>query len=190
MLKIAKSLFTIVAIVGIAAGSTSAYFTDKATIIGNTFATGKLEIRINGQQTIIGQQFLNNVPGDVNNSEPYLITNSLILGHSTVNAKKLLLSANHLQGNDDLKNAVKIKVEARKGPSGSWTEIYKGKLAGLDEKNILSELGMNELKPYNMINGQIIGLRYRIGVQETDTNQNYLMNKQLSWDFAIEGRTN
>ena len=44
MLKIAKSLFVIVAVAAIAAGSTGAYFSDTATLAGNTFATGELEI--------------------------------------------------------------------------------------------------------------------------------------------------
>ncbi len=189
MFKIIKSIFAIVAVASIAAGSTSAYFSDTATITGNTFSTGKLEIRVDGQQTISGQHFHNNAPGDVRSSVPVLVTDSL-LSQSTLNAKKLLLSVKNVAGNPELKNATIIQVEAKKGISGSWTEIFDGQMSNLNELNILTGLGISELKPYNVINDQIIGLRYKIGVPESGSEQNSLMDKEMSWDFAIEGRTN
>ena len=46
-MKIAKSLIVIVAVLAVAAGATGAYFSDQASIDGNTFATGTLNLTLN-----------------------------------------------------------------------------------------------------------------------------------------------
>jgi len=51
MFKILKSMFTIVAVAAIAAGSTSAYFDDSVAIPGNSFASGTLDLQVNGSDT-------------------------------------------------------------------------------------------------------------------------------------------
>lgn len=46
MLNILKSMFAIVAVAAIAAGSTSAYFSDSVAVEGNTFAAGSLDLQL------------------------------------------------------------------------------------------------------------------------------------------------
>ena len=188
MLKIVKSLFVIVAVAAIAAGSTSAYFSDTATITGNTFSAGKLEIRINGLQTVPGMHFVNMYPSDEEHAGVYLVTDSLILGHSTLNAKTLLLNVANIVGDADLQAATQIQVEVRKnwGLTGPWIPAYTGSLGSLSNVDLIhAPLGLTDLAP-----AEGIGLRYKIWVPETGVNQNELMQKTMTWDFAIEGRTN
>jgi len=47
MLRIAKSLLTIVAVATIATSATGAYFTSSDLVAGNTFSTGTLHVKIN-----------------------------------------------------------------------------------------------------------------------------------------------
>ena len=47
MLRIAKSLITILAVAAITVGATGAYFSDQESIPGNTFATGTLNLTLN-----------------------------------------------------------------------------------------------------------------------------------------------
>ncbi|MDH4358518.1 MAG: CalY family protein [Candidatus Berkelbacteria bacterium] len=51
MLRIAKSLITILAVAAIAVGATGAYFSDTETSIGNTFSAGSLDLNIDGGNT-------------------------------------------------------------------------------------------------------------------------------------------
>lgn len=51
MLNILKSMFAIVAVAAIAAGSTSAYFSDSVAVEGNTFAAGELVLNVDGSHT-------------------------------------------------------------------------------------------------------------------------------------------
>jgi len=161
MFKIVKSLFAIVAVAAIAAGSTSAYFSDTATITGNTFSTGKLEIRVNNMQTVHGMHFVNEYPSDIDNSVPYVITDSLILGGSTLDAKSLRLSVANVSGDSGLLDATKIKVEVKKnwGLTGDWEQAYFGSVGSLSNVDLLGPLGLSKLSPL-----EGIGLRYKIGV--------------------------
>lgn len=66
MLRITKSLITIVAVLAIAAGATGAYFTTSYTVHGNAFATGTLEfdIRATNVDTVhLPFQFSGMMPG-------------------------------------------------------------------------------------------------------------------------------
>lgn len=51
MLKIAKSLLTIVAVAAIAVGATGATFTDQVTSSGNSITSGTLSLTVNGSHT-------------------------------------------------------------------------------------------------------------------------------------------
>jgi len=65
MFKIVKSLFAIVAVATIAAGSTGAYFSDSVAVIGNTFAAGDLVLNVDGLHTATAKfNVINMVPGN------------------------------------------------------------------------------------------------------------------------------
>lgn len=49
MIKIIKSLITIVAVAAVAAGATGAYFSDSEVVAGNTFASGSIDLKVNGE---------------------------------------------------------------------------------------------------------------------------------------------
>ena len=51
MRKVIFSLLTIIATVGVIGGAAYAYFSDRAVLAANTYATGVLEVRLNGQET-------------------------------------------------------------------------------------------------------------------------------------------
>ncbi len=186
MLRIIKSLLVISVVAAVGVGATGAYFSDTATITGNTFATGKLEIRIDGMQTIHGMHFVNEYPSDIDNSVPYVISNSLFIGGSTLNAKTLQLSTTNVSGDPGLLAATKIKVEVKRLLGGSWQDAGTYPVGSLNNVDLIhAPLGLADLSPL-----EGIALRYKIGVPETGVNQNELMQKSISWDFAIEGRTN
>lgn len=46
MFRISKSFFTIMLMAVIAIGATAAYFTDSETVVGNTFAAGTLDLKV------------------------------------------------------------------------------------------------------------------------------------------------
>ncbi len=188
MVKIAKSLITILAVAAVAAGATGAYFSDTATIAANSFETGKLEIRVNGQQTISGQHFYNMYPSDVDTAIPYILSDS-IMAESTLAAKTLQLNtANANDNGSGLWGATKIRVEVRDNIAyGPWTSAYEGDISSLNNVDLIHVIGLSQLGP---VSNQSIALRYQIWVPETGENQNSLMDKSMSWDFTIEGRTN
>ena len=82
-------------------GATWAVFTSTATVDNNTFATGTLEIRVNGQPSTAGFNFTNAAPGDMttkvftlqNYGTPYFA------GPSTLPAKELAVSTVKESGN-------------------------------------------------------------------------------------------
>ena len=103
MFKIAKSLFAIVAVAAIAAGSTSAYFSDTATIAGNTFATGELKITasVPSYQRV---SFTNLKPGDT-------IRKWVTLENTgSLDIASLTLQTAHVSGDDDLLGQVQVSV--------------------------------------------------------------------------------
>lgn len=63
MLRIAKSLITIVAVLAIAAGATGAYFIDSVTSNGNSFGAGTLALNVDGSHS-------NSVKFNVSNMVP------------------------------------------------------------------------------------------------------------------------
>ncbi|MCX6810310.1 MAG: TasA family protein [Candidatus Berkelbacteria bacterium] len=78
MLKIAKSLLTIVAVAAIATGATGAYFSSSISNNGNSFATGTLALNVNGtdqagQTAVFGEANL--APGDVIPEHTFTVSN-------------------------------------------------------------------------------------------------------------------
>lgn len=187
MFKIVKSLFVIVAVATIAAGSTSAYFSDTATITGNTFSTGTLEIRVNGQPSIIGATFSPMAPGQVGDSPQYEINNygqPWFNGPSNLTAKQLLLNiTNPNDSGSGLWNKVMIKVEVNRGWP-VWQVAYDGNINALSNVDLLNP-NWSELAP-----GNSESFRYHVYLPNEEIDQSSLMAKTLTWNFAIEGRTN
>jgi len=187
MLKIIKSLFVIVAVSAVAAGATGAYFTDSATIAGNTFSTGVLEIRVNGEPSIIGANFSPMAPDQIGDSPEYDINNygaPSFAGPSNLSAKRLLLTAgNHNDDGSGLWGAVRVKIEVNRGWD-TWQEAFNGRLADVRYIDLLSPR-WTELAP-----GDSERIRYQIWLPNSDYSQESRMGKTLTWDFVVEGRTN
>jgi len=186
MKKIITSLMAVVLAGSVLAGATYAYFSSQATVENNTFATGTLEIRVNGQPTIAGADFTAVAPGEekvfqhnINNyGQPWF------QGDSNLTARKLLLNvANANDFGSGLWQEVRVRVEVNRGWT-TWEQVYQGRLRDLTSLDLLSPR-WTELAP-----GTSQDIRYTLWLPETGLNQNNFMGKTLTWDFAIEGRTN
>lgn len=139
-MKILKSLVIIGVVAALTISATGAIFTSQAKVTGNTFATGTLEIRINGQASIPGFNVTNAAPGDTYNGN-FNIQNwnaAQFGGNSTLPAKSLKLSAVRTSVPTvpaDLWDVLKVKVDSTVG----WNNVtvYDGKLKNLMNKEIL-----------------------------------------------------
>lgn len=136
--KIAKSLVIISAVAALTVGATSAVFTSSASVTGNTFATGTLEIRINGQASIPGFNVANAIPGS-SQSGQFGVNNygaPWFAGPSTLAAKTLKVAAVQTGGSAYLYNGLQIVVEANRGWA-TWMPVYSGPLSGLTAGDLL-----------------------------------------------------
>lgn len=189
MLRIVKSLMVIAVVGAVAVSATGAYFSDTATIAKNTFSTGTLEIRVNGEESILGANFGNMAPGQQMTSDVYRIRN--FNPPSNLTAGVLTLKVKSGSVVDDSSNAlwnnVKIRVEAKRFFSPNWTVVYAdGKLRDLGTVNLLTPL-----EPAgNFDINRVEQLRYTMWLPDSGANQNTMMGKTLTWDFVVEGRTN
>ncbi|MDD3773848.1 MAG: SipW-dependent-type signal peptide-containing protein [Patescibacteria group bacterium] len=137
--KIAKSLVVIIAVAALTVGATSAIFTSQATVTGNTFATGVLEIRINGQASIPGFNVTNAIPGTSQEGQ-FGVNNygaPWFAGPSTLAAKTLKISAVKTGGSTYLYDKLEIIVEANRGWA-TWMPVYSGPLSGLSDGDLLN----------------------------------------------------
>lgn len=139
MKKILISVMTIAVVGAIAVGATSAVFTSQAKVDNNTFATGVLEVRINGQPSIAGFTFTNAAPGDCKSGQ-FGVNNwgaPWFAGPSTLAAKSLKISAAYDSNSAPLYNKLNITVEANRG----WATrmpVYNGPLNGLTNADLLA----------------------------------------------------
>lgn len=178
--RILISLSVIAVAAVVALGATYAYFSSTASVTGNTFSTGTLQIRVNGQSSITGFTFSNAAPGDckegnfdVNNYGP-----PWFAGPSTLTAKELVLSAKKVSATDnDLWKALTVKIERCAGPC----EIaYNGKLKDLNEKNILMSWYSGGLAP-----GNSETIKYKVCLPK-DGDQNNLQGDSVTFDFVVD----
>ena len=185
MLKILKSMLVIVAVAAVGVGATGAYFSDTASITDNTFSTGTLDIRINGQQSVVGATFSPMAPGQVGTSPQYEINNygaPWFAGPSNLTAKYLALSAANCSDNSSgLCGLLNIKVEVNRGWP-TWQVAYDGALNGLSNADVLAP-NWSELVP-----GSSESMRYTITLPDSG-DQTSLMGQTATWDFVVEGRT-
>jgi len=191
MLKIIKSLVVIVAVAAVAAGATGAYFSSAATITNNTFSTGTLEIRVNGQPSVIGANFSPVEPGDVYTSPRYDINNygqPWFDGPSNLDADYLRASITNLTyDSDPLRKAVVITLEVSRDSGATWHEAYNDRIYMYTfhgAQDLLSPVGMPSLIP-----GSSLSFRYKVSLPDTGDDQSGLMGKTLHWDLVVEGRT-
>lgn len=179
MKRILMSLLMVITIGALTAGATRAYFSDTASVTQNTFATGTLEIRVNDQPSIAGYSFTPIAPGGqtiwshnvANGWSSNLIANKLLLN---------ITSPNDFESG--LWSVVNIKVEASRD-NINWYQAYSGPINGLHDVDLL--MGWLSLTP-----GTYEYLRYTLTLPETGDDQSALMGKTMTWNFAIEGRTN
>ena len=188
MFKIAKSLFAIVAVAAIAAGSTGAYFSSTATIVNNTFSTGTLEIRVNGDPSVIGATFSPMAPDQVGTSPVYGINNygaPWFGGPSNLEAKKLLLSiANPNDSGSGLWEKVMIKVEVGRMSGVMEHTVYEGNINSMGTLDLLNGWWSG------LIPGSTEDIRYQVWLPDDGGDQSAVMGQTLTWDFVVEGRTN
>jgi len=139
MKRIVLSLMTVVMLLALTAGATSAVFTSQARVTGNTWSTGSLEIRINGQASIPGFNVTNSIPGD-SKSGQFGVNNygaPWFAGPSTLPAKTLTVSSAKTSGSNKLYNKLQVVVEANRG-WGTWMPVYSGPLSGLSNADLLA----------------------------------------------------
>ena len=188
MFKIVKSLFAIVAVAAIAAGSTSAYFSDTATITGNTFSTGTLELRVNGQPTVVGATFSPMAPDQVGTSPVYGINNYGLPwfsdGSSNLEAKKLMLSiVNVNDPSSDLWDELMIKIEVGRMSGAMEHTVYNGPIDSMGTLDLLNGWWGG------LIPGSTEDMKYQVWLPGEDADQSSMMGQTSTWDFVIEGRT-
>lgn len=84
MLRIVKSLLTIVAVAAIAVGATGAVFSDEALVADNTFSAGTLDLKVNGQDSLTQSYMITNLhPGSWDAAGQVMIKNEGTLkGHA------------------------------------------------------------------------------------------------------------
>jgi len=187
-MKILKSLVIVLVMVAMVAGATSSYFTSSATITGNTFSTGTLEIRVNGAPTVVGANFTAMAPDQIGTSPVYGINNygsPHFVGPSNLEAKKLLLSiTNPNDSGSGLWEKVMIKVEVGRMSGAMEHTVYVGNI------NTMPTLDLLDGWWSGLIPGSTEDMRYQVWLPNEAGDQNALMGKTLTWDFNVEGRTN
>lgn len=183
MKSILKSLAVIAAVASVSGGATWAYFSSSAQVTDNTFATGTLEIRVNGQPTKAGFTANNMAPGDCkvgqfdvqNYGQPWFA------GPSTLTAKTLNISTNDFTGDSGLCNALTVKIEKCAGPCE--TAYSTGPLNGVSNANLLMSWYGGGL-----IAGSSITTKYEVCLPNNG-DQSALQGKSCVFDFVMEGKT-
>jgi len=184
MKKIFLSIFTIGVVGALTAGVTNAVFTSQATVEDNTFATGTLEVRVNGQPSTMGFNFKDAAPGDcisgqftVNNyGQPWFA------GPSTLSAKSLKISAveDVSSVDTDLFEKLRVNIGADRG-WGSWMPVYDGKLKNLTNADLLAPR-WTELIP-----GSSEDIRYEVCLP-LNADDDY-QGMSATFDFMVDATT-
>jgi predicted ribosomally synthesized peptide with SipW-like signal peptide len=143
--KTLLSLGLILLVIGVMGGATWAIFSSQAKVENNTFATGTLEIRVNGQPATAGFNFTNAAPGSSVEKQFTLMNYGAphFAGPSTLPAKELDTASAKTAGDDSLYNALQAKLYANAGwggcsnagvafVAGKGCTVYSGPLSGLD----------------------------------------------------------
>lgn len=188
----------IVATVGLVAGATAAYFSSQATVQNNSFATGKLEIRVNGQSVKTGVSLTNAAPGD-SKSGSFDVQNygaPWFGGPSTLTAKEIAINIANMTGDTPLKDNVTLALYANAGWSGcsnpgvvfvpgKGCTIYSGLLNGMTEQDVLhfTQWGAHASLPA----GNSITINYDFGLPNTGGDQNAMQGQTTAFDLVVTG---
>lgn len=157
--RIAMSLATIAAVAVLAIGATGAYFSDEERILGNTVATGTLELAVDHGE---------NKPWDISNFAPGYatpwewasVTNTGSIGGN------LTVTAQQTGGSTDLYDA--LNIEVRLNNSGGPV-LYNGPVNGLSIAAFLNA-------------GQTRMAVQRIYLPDNGQDQNYLQGLSTTFD--------
>lgn len=181
MKKIAKSLVIIVFMAIMQASATLAVFTSQAKVDDITFATGMLEVRINGQTSENGIVFSNTASGD-SMSGNFTIENwaSNFSGPSTLDAKSVKLTARRESQSESLFNVLEIQVDS----TANWNNavVYQGLLKDLVNKEVL--LPGNKLPAESGANGWSIPMAYTLTLPSEAGND--LAGQTAVFDLIID----
>jgi predicted ribosomally synthesized peptide with SipW-like signal peptide len=176
-MKILKSLVVVIAMAAMVAGATSSVFTSSASVTGNTFATGTLEIRIDGQASIPGFTVANAVPGTCQTGQ-FTLENygpPYFGGPSTVPAKTLTMSAVKTGGDLNLYNALTIHMTKS---AGSSEDIWNSDLYSLTNRDAL----MSWYHPGGLIAGSSETINYEVCLPLSAGNS--LQGLSTTFDFV------
>lgn len=176
---------------------TWAYFKDQAVLGTNTYATGILEIRLNGQEKLPGFNVTNAYPGLVA-SKVFTLSNygaPYFPGPSTLDAKGLTATSKETAGDNDLYNALVARLYANAGwggcsnagvafVSGKGCEVYNGPLRDMSEEDILhaTQWGVHP----SLIPGNSFTMTFEVELPETGVDQSALMGKSSSFDLLVD----
>ena len=143
--RILTSLAVIFAVATIATGATVSYFSSTASVTNNTFATGILEIRVNGSSSTSGFNYTNAAPGDCATKVVTLSNYGApwFAGPSILPAKEIWVGTANQSGDVNLYNALVGKVYVNAGWSGcsnprvqfvagKGCKAYEGSLGSMD----------------------------------------------------------
>ncbi|HLN18617.1 MAG TPA: TasA family protein [Patescibacteria group bacterium] len=198
MKNIAKSLVIIVAVAAVASFATYAYFSSQASVVNNTFSTGTLEVRANGQTQLQGMTFNDMAPGtckngtfDVQNyGNPYFPT-----GSSTLDIKELAINVTNVGGDYNLRTALTLSLYANAGWSGcsnSGVSFVAGKGCQIYAGQLLTAAPERDVLEYTqwgsqatLAPGHSVTINYEVCLPNTSSAQNYLQGKTADFDFGI-----
>lgn len=179
MKNIIKSLVIVVAVAAVASVATWAIFSSTATVNNNSFATGTLEIRVNGQPTKAGFTASNMAPSDCKTGQ-FDVQNygpPHFGGPSTLTAKELVISTGDFTGDTALCNALTAKIERCAG--SCETAYATGALNSVNEANLLMSWYGGGL-----IAGSSITTKYEICLPTSAGND--LQGKTCTFDFIMD----
>ena len=139
MKRLILSLALVLGLASLSYGVTKAIFSSQAVKGVNTFSSGVLEIRLNGQTTLTGFTFEPAAPGDCTSGQ-FGVNNygaPWFGGPSNLAAKELVIASDEDSGDTDLYEYLTVKIEANRGWP-EWMPVYDGLLKDLDDGDLLT----------------------------------------------------
>jgi predicted ribosomally synthesized peptide with SipW-like signal peptide len=199
MKRITKSLFVITALALLTVGATVAIFSSTATLNDNTFATGTLEIRINGSSSAPGFNVANAAPG-TSTEKVFSLQNygaPWFAGPSTLPAKELAVSTPQDGGDSGLYDALVADLYVNAGwggcsnlgvtfVPGKGCRAYHGALAGLDGGASTDLLHYTQWGAHpDLVPGNSFTMT--LDVELPTGADNSLMGKSTTFDLVVDG---
>lgn len=197
--KILISL-SVIAVAAVAAvGATVAYFSSTASVVNNVISTGILQIRVNGQPSIIGMTLSNAAPGDsvektvtvMNYGPPWFPS-----GPSTLAAKEIAVTNQMTAGDLALYNSLNAKVYVNAGWSGcsngnpfvpgKGCEAYNGKLKNLKGDTTTDLLHATQWGAHpSLAAGNSLAVTLVVEFPNTGGDQSSLQGKSTTFDLMF-----